>query len=392
MDLFAHKNCLIVDHHPPVRQFIREQLRELNFNSVYDLRFGKDIFSFIEEKEIHLLIVDVYLETAQGFALIKSMSENKNYRKIKVLAISGANTQGDIVKAIDFGVKDYLVKPFTSSDLTRKLRSLFDKTDDMKNRENFYLNLENLLSNKSYDKALALLSMKKSIYNDEPRYLYKLAEVLSALGEKKKALSILEKNVKDYPLYYKTHAKLADLYLDEGEKKKAKFYLEEELKLHPKNYDRQFLSGSLYLNAKEFDLALAAFKMSLQERPKDKKSLNAIAKTYEKMGLFDKSLYYYKRLRRHYPEFQNPLQNVVTLCRAFKKMRVARYFLIDELGKTKDSVLIFQLLAKVNEELGLYGEAKKVLKQGLEVFPSSSELSGDLSALNSRILTFQKAS
>ena len=392
MELFAEKNCLIVDHHPPVRQFIREQLKELNFANIYDLRFGKDIAGFIEEKEIHLLIVDVYLETAAGFALIKSLSEDRKHKKVKVLAISGANTQSDIVKAIDFGVKDYLVKPFTSSDLTRKLRSLFDKTDDMKNRENFYLTIDSLEASGDFEKAMALLAMKKSVYNDEPRFLYKIATLLKELGDLKKATSILEQNAKSYPLYYKTYAKLSDYYLEAGDKDKARFYIAEELSLHPRNYKRQIHRGMLLFNSSEYKLALSAFKVALHERPKDKKALNAIAKTYENMGLFEKSLYYYKRLRRHYPEFESPLKSVISLCRGFKKLRVARYFLIDELGKSKDCPLIYLLLSKVNEELQLYKEATKALEAGLVLFPSDSELAGALSALQTRILTFQKAS
>ena len=74
----------------------------------------------IAEKNPHLVLLDLVLPGVDGIKLMRSMPEMAG---LPVIFISAYGHDETIVRALDAGAADYIVKPFSASELTARVRA-----------------------------------------------------------------------------------------------------------------------------------------------------------------------------------------------------------------------------------------------------------------------------
>lgn len=83
---------------------------------------------YTENKDIDLILMDLYLPNENGFDFIKKL------RKLKVvtplIVISERNAIDDKVRALDFGADDYIEIPFSSDELLARMRAACRRKSD----------------------------------------------------------------------------------------------------------------------------------------------------------------------------------------------------------------------------------------------------------------------
>jgi DNA-binding response OmpR family regulator len=83
-----------------------------------------------------LILLDMELSTADGYKILADKSENPSLSKIPLLMISPSGDLSEIRKAVDLGVKDYLVKAqINLDDLVLKIKAHLSKSVDGGNKE-----------------------------------------------------------------------------------------------------------------------------------------------------------------------------------------------------------------------------------------------------------------
>lgn len=105
-------NVLIVEDDPMVAM-INEQYLKHNkeFCVVGVCRDGKSALEFLEEHNVDLIILDVYMPHMDGFETLHQIRKKKTY--IDVIMVTAANDKESLEEALRLGIIDYLVKPFT---------------------------------------------------------------------------------------------------------------------------------------------------------------------------------------------------------------------------------------------------------------------------------------
>ena len=68
-----------------------------------------------------LIILDVMLPDGNGLDFFK------NYVSIPALVLSAKDEEEDVVKAIDLGVQDYIIKPFRSMELLSRINNIIKR-------------------------------------------------------------------------------------------------------------------------------------------------------------------------------------------------------------------------------------------------------------------------
>lgn len=68
-----------------------------------------------------LIIIDFKMPGRSGLDLIGHLKKSNKYAKIPIILMSGALMQHDALSAIESGVRDILVKPFTMKQLFEKI-------------------------------------------------------------------------------------------------------------------------------------------------------------------------------------------------------------------------------------------------------------------------------
>lgn len=71
-----------------------------------------------------LVTLDVMIPYADGFELLGLMRGRDDWRDVPVLMLTSKSQEKDIVRALDAGASDYIVKPFKPDELRARVRRL----------------------------------------------------------------------------------------------------------------------------------------------------------------------------------------------------------------------------------------------------------------------------
>ena len=102
---------LIVEDDPMVAM-INEQYVSKNpqFEVVTSCRNGKEVFEYLKNNKVDLIVLDVYMPYMTGVEILKKIREN-NFPS-EVIMVTAANDSNTIEETMHLGVIDYLIKPF----------------------------------------------------------------------------------------------------------------------------------------------------------------------------------------------------------------------------------------------------------------------------------------
>ena len=71
------------------------------------------------------VILDILLSYVDGFELLAEMRRLPAWQKVPVIVLSAKSHENDVVRALDLGADDYLVKPLRPRELAARLRRFF---------------------------------------------------------------------------------------------------------------------------------------------------------------------------------------------------------------------------------------------------------------------------
>ncbi len=119
----AKKKILIIEDEKGIAEDIAVRLEVEGFQVVnaYDGKMGVDN---AREQNPDLILLDVLLPKIDGFEVCKILKSSPKTEKIPILMLTSLSAVGDVEKAFDAGVNDYLTKPFEYDRLLKKIRKL----------------------------------------------------------------------------------------------------------------------------------------------------------------------------------------------------------------------------------------------------------------------------
>lgn len=69
-----------------------------------------------------LVLLDVMLPFFDGFELVKLMRSSAGWGTVPIVMLTAKTMEADIVRALDAGANDYIVKPFQPNELMARVR------------------------------------------------------------------------------------------------------------------------------------------------------------------------------------------------------------------------------------------------------------------------------
>ena len=141
-------------------EMISKATRYLLMQHDYEVDIAKTIQEAREKinNNYVLVILDVMLPDGSGLDFLKE------YKFIPMLVLSAVALEDDVVKAIDMGAFDYIIKPFRSKELLSRINSIIKRTKMIKKIE--YENLVIYLESArvfSFSKEVSLTSLEMKI-------------------------------------------------------------------------------------------------------------------------------------------------------------------------------------------------------------------------------------
>ncbi len=179
----AQYNVLVVDDEEEIREVIGIYLKSEDIN-VFEGKDGLEALMLLQEKEIHLIIMDIMMPKMDGIKATLKIRENKN---IPIIMLSAKSEDTDKILGLNIGADDYVTKPFNMLELIARVKSQLRR----------YVNLGNYKESKDEICVRGLILNKNtkmvSIDGEEVRLTsieYKMLELL--MENKGKVFSIEE--------------------------------------------------------------------------------------------------------------------------------------------------------------------------------------------------------
>ncbi|HYH57429.1 MAG TPA: response regulator transcription factor [Anseongella sp.] len=118
---------LLVEDEPSVASFIKKGLEEQQHEVMltYD---GETALQLLEGNSWDIIVLDVILPRLSGLEVCRIIRENLSL-STPVLMLTALGSTDNIVKGLETGADDYLVKPFKFKELLARLKALVRRRD-----------------------------------------------------------------------------------------------------------------------------------------------------------------------------------------------------------------------------------------------------------------------
>lgn len=82
-----------------------------------------DLLVATEKRVPDIFILDIMLDGADGYEILKNLKQNPHTRNVPVIMVSAKTSEIDKVKGLDLGADDYLAKPFGVLELVARINA-----------------------------------------------------------------------------------------------------------------------------------------------------------------------------------------------------------------------------------------------------------------------------
>jgi EAL domain-containing protein (putative c-di-GMP-specific phosphodiesterase class I)/CheY-like chemotaxis protein len=131
-------SILVVDDNEDNRYTLTRRLKRMGLKKIVEAVNGLEAINKIESQDFDMILLDVMMPVMDGYEVLKRLRSEKRFINIPIIMISALSDVEDVVKAIDLGADDYLLKPFNPVLLRAKVESSLVKKRLIEIEKNFY--------------------------------------------------------------------------------------------------------------------------------------------------------------------------------------------------------------------------------------------------------------
>ena len=92
---------------------------------------GKEALGMVFARSPDILVLDIMMPEMDGYMVCKELKEHDSTKNLPIIILSAKGSVDDKLKAIGFGIDDYMVKPFDPRELEARIKMRLKRTHDM---------------------------------------------------------------------------------------------------------------------------------------------------------------------------------------------------------------------------------------------------------------------
>ena len=121
----TNMRILVVDDSPTIRELTKIFLKDLEFTNVEEAADGSNALEKLKSEVFDLVITDWNMPQLSGLDLLKAIRADDKMRKIPVLMVTSVDEKDNVIQAVQAGINDYILKPFSAEVLKNKIDKIF---------------------------------------------------------------------------------------------------------------------------------------------------------------------------------------------------------------------------------------------------------------------------
>lgn len=112
---------MVVEDEEKISNLICIKLKAKGFE-VYPYYNGADALNAMPLKKPDLVLLDVMMPRMSGFTVLELMKKNRDLKSIPVIFLTSVAQEEDVVRGLEMGANDYVIKPFSFAELYARIK------------------------------------------------------------------------------------------------------------------------------------------------------------------------------------------------------------------------------------------------------------------------------
>jgi len=116
---------LVVDDFSTMRRIMKNILKQIGFTNIFEADDGTTAIEELKKNKIDLIVSDWNMPKMTGIELLNHVRATDDYKTVPFLMVTAEAQKQNVIEAVQAGVSNYIVKPFTADQITDKLNKVF---------------------------------------------------------------------------------------------------------------------------------------------------------------------------------------------------------------------------------------------------------------------------
>ena len=116
---------LVVDDFATMRRILKNVLKQIGFTNIIEADDGSTALAMLKKDKVDLILSDWNMPKVSGLELLKAVRSDESMKNIPFLMVTAEGQKDSVIQAVQAGVSNYIVKPFTAETIKEKLAQIF---------------------------------------------------------------------------------------------------------------------------------------------------------------------------------------------------------------------------------------------------------------------------
>jgi two-component system, chemotaxis family, chemotaxis protein CheY len=116
---------LVVDDMVTMRRIVKNILKQLGFANVDEAENGQEALQKLRLDTYGFVVSDWNMPVMTGIDMLRAIRADEKLKTTPVLMVTAEAQQSNLIEAVQAGVSNYIVKPFTAETLQEKITKIF---------------------------------------------------------------------------------------------------------------------------------------------------------------------------------------------------------------------------------------------------------------------------
>lgn len=123
----VNMKILVVDDMSTMRRIVKNILKQLGFSNMEEAENGQEALQKLRAEPFGFVVSDWNMPVMPGIEMLRAIRADERLKHIPVLMVTAEAQKENLIEAIQAGVNNYVVKPFTAETMQEKINKIFSK-------------------------------------------------------------------------------------------------------------------------------------------------------------------------------------------------------------------------------------------------------------------------
>ena len=122
--MLKQQSVLVIEDDPTISSLIEFRLKRDGYvvSKAGDGHAAMEMFA--GDVVPNLVVMDVMMPFHDGYELLTNMRSRESWKHVPVIMLTSMSSEEDILKGLEMGATDYVIKPFRPAELSARVKSL----------------------------------------------------------------------------------------------------------------------------------------------------------------------------------------------------------------------------------------------------------------------------